>query len=122
MNDKYEPIEPALQQLIEALKSSEVCRRYEAARAQIEADSDRRRQIDEFRKKAFLLQESHDFMNNHSRASQLFDERMQIRQDSAAAEYLSAELDVCRMLQYVCLQVMGVTDLQIEPFEEDIHT
>ena len=44
--------------------------------------------------------------------------RQQARRDPLVAEYLDSELGTCRLLQEICLDVLSVTDLEIDSLKD----
>ena len=104
-------------ELLEVLKNSPEVKRFEKARAAIKGRADARERIDAFRSSVYSLHNGPETVDMLDKMNGLFALREELHQDPQIAEYLDSELDVCRMLQKICMEVMNVTDLEIEAFE-----
>ena len=105
--------------LIQALKNSETIKRFEKAKAAVLADEERHEAIDRFRGSVLKLQSSSqagsDLLDEMRELSHM---RQQARRDPLVAEYLDSELGTCRLLQEICLDVLSVTDLEIDSLKD----
>lgn len=104
--------------LLQALRSSAVIERFEKAKAAVRDDAGRHETIDSFRGSVLKLQSAPAGADMLSEMKELHRMREQVRQDPLVAEYLDAELSVCRLLQEVCRNVMNVTDLEIDTLKD----
>lgn len=96
-------LDNAVEQLIEAILDSEIYREYDAQRNRVNQYPELKAQIDEFRKKNFLLQRSED--NAFEKIEQFEKEYADFREDPMVSEFLAAELAFCRMMQDINLRV-----------------
>lgn len=113
-------VEECTRALLEAIRNSEEYKNFEKAKAQIDGKPEERKKVDDFRRKAYLLQSSDSSIDLLDEMNRLAFERQELRKDEAVANYLSSELAVCRMLQRISLEVMNVTDFQIEALKDII--
>ena len=85
----------------------------------IDQDPELRSRIDDFRRRSFEsqggLSEGDDIESRH----RLFREKQELYSDPLTREYLSSELEMCRMLQELCLSIISVTDLGVDALFED---
>ena len=89
--------------LIAAIRQSADYRRYEEAEKALEADPGLKQRIDEYRLRAFRLQESGE--NLLEQSDRLLEEFEALHRDPLAAGYLDAESSVCRLLQRVVRRI-----------------
>ena len=115
-------VESCKKKLIKAILESREVQRFEKAKENIGQKEEKRRQIDEFRRDCFLMQNSESPIDILDLMDEQMKERLRIRRDEEVAEYLDSELDVCRMLQRICISVIKSVDLEIEGFEDSIET
>lgn len=113
-------VEECTRALLEAIKNSGEYKNFEQAKAQIEGKPEARRKVDEFRKKAYLLQSSDSSIDLLDEMNRLAFERQELRKNEVVTNYLASELALCRMLQRISLEVMNVTDIQIEALKDVI--
>ncbi len=96
-------LDNAVERLIEAILDSEIYREYDAQRNRVNQYPELKAQIDEFRKRNFLLQRSED--NAFEKIEQFEKEYADFRENTLVSEFLAAELAFCRMMQDINLQV-----------------
>ena len=113
-------LEKAKGELLDAIRESEAYQRFEEARIEMEDYPDKKARVDCFRSHSYELSNSEDPLEPPSKMEQLARDRLEVRQDPLCTRYLDAEMELCRMLQDICLSVISVIDLQIEPFEMQI--
>ena len=120
MDDSIRKIEICRDQLLEAIRTSSTCRRYEEKAAALDQDPERRARTDDFRRRSFEsqggLSEGDDIESRH----RLFREKQELYADPVIGEYLSSELEMCRMLQNLCLSIISVTDLGVDTLFGDM--
>ena len=121
MSREQTPVDESVQQLLVSIRASEPYRHFEKAKEQIEGHEEEKRMIDSFRRDAFLFSNSVDPLNNVDEMNRLQLRRQEIRKNPLIADYLAAELELCRMLQDICNAVIGITDLQIDDFMDAIE-
>ena len=114
MDDSIRKIEICRDQLLEAIRTSSVCRNYEEKAAALDQYPDRRARTDDFRRRSFEsqggLSEGDDMESRH----RLFREKQELYADPVIGDYLSGELEMCRLLQNLCLSIISVTDFGVE--------
>lgn len=108
-------------QLAQALKESEAYLAFREASRKLLEKPELKAQIDNFRKRTYLLQSS-------GNGDDLFDEMVQLekeyedfRKDPLVNEYLYTELQICRMLQRCSMEIMTSVDLEIQAFADAIE-
>lgn len=113
-------VEECTRALLEAVRNSEEYKNYEKIKAEIEGKPEARKKVDDFRQKAYLLQSSNSSIDLLDEMNRLAFERQELRKDRLVTEYLSSELSLCRMLQRISMEVMNVTDFQLEALKDVI--
>ena len=96
-------LDSTVEQLIEAILDSEIYREYDAQRNRVNQYPELKAQIDEFRKRNFLLQKSAD--NAFEKIEQFEKEYEDFRENPMVSEFLAAELAFCRMMQDINFRV-----------------
>ena len=117
MNDT---IENCTKELLTAIKSSEEYRKFEEKKKEIREYPEFKVQIDEFRKRVYLLQNSDSSIDLLEEMSRLLQERQELYQNPLIFEYLTSELNLCRILQRISMAILNVTDMEIDSFEDVI--
>ena len=115
-------VEESKDVLLEAIRESDSFQRFNESKKKIEGREDLKRQIDDYRRRCYLLQSSSSSEELDTEIQKVRTDREILKTDPIIQEYLDSELDLCRMLQRISIEIMNVTDLQIEPFEECIMT
>lgn len=113
-------IETCKRQLLEAIRDSEEYREFEKNKRKLASHPELRGQVDDFRKRIYLLQNSEESVDVMEEMSRMFRERSELYKNSLAANYLLSELSICRILQQVAMEVLTVTDIEIDGFEDVI--
>ncbi len=114
-------VERCKKDLIRALLCSREYERFEQAKQKIRGQDEKRVMIDEFRRKCYLMQNSFSPIEILDQMEDQFQARLELRRDRDVADYLDSELDVCRMLQRICIDVIMSIDLEIDGFEDSIE-
>lgn len=103
--------------LIQAIKNSTEYRTYQQVRAMLEEDPQLKERVDAFNAANFRL---HTQQDSQQDSQQLFQEIHALEEESKALRripqvnaYLQAELDLCRLLQYVSLEINGQMDIHV---------
>jgi cell fate (sporulation/competence/biofilm development) regulator YlbF (YheA/YmcA/DUF963 family) len=98
---------------IDAVKKSKEYLNYQIAREKVRKEPEKERIIHEYRKRNYLLQNQREGVN-------LFNEIDRLNQDFAVhladplmEEYISAEVDFCRLLQFVSKELMSQLDFDL---------
>ena len=108
-------------ELLDAIRESDEFIRYEAAKRRIEGCTQEKQTVDAFRLKAYQVSNMTKPEDMESEMKALAVERARVRKDPVVANYLSSEMELCRLLQEVCGEVLSVTDLQIDDFIDYIE-
>ena len=110
-----------LEQLLQTIWECEKYQRFEEAKRRVEGNEEERRQIDEFRRRAYEVSSAPHFGEDCEDQRTLLEMRAQARKNPLVAEYLTSEMELCRLLQEICGRVMDVTDLQLDAFIDCIE-
>ena len=97
-----------LDNLIEAVASSEEFRVFEEAKRRLDSEPEKRRMADDFRRRNFEFQNSEESMSAQAQVA-MYHERESLRRDSLIDEYLKAELVMCRLLRQISLKIVWRT-------------
>ena len=118
-----EEIRRCTEDLIEAIRKSDVYREYEEARLALAAHPDLRNTINEFRKRSYEIQNSDSPEDVYEKMEQLERDFYMVRRNDIMNNYLQAELAICRTLQTINQELVGTVDLDILDFrvEEKEH-
>lgn len=103
-------MEQSLQAYIDKLLQSEAYLRYVEQKERVKQYPDLKKQIDEFRKRNFEMQNSRDMVFEKIEAFER--EYADFRDNPLVADFLEAELAFCRMMQTHYAQVMGAIDFE----------
>lgn len=117
MNDR---IEKCTRDLLEALRECDEYKRFEENKLRMKEHPELRKKMDEFRKKVYLIQNSNTPIDMLEEMSKLFKERQMIYKEPLVAEYMEAELHMCRILQKISMEIMGVSQIELEAFDDVI--
>lgn len=117
MNDR---IEKCTRDLLEALRECEEYKTFEENKERMKEHPELRSKMDAFRKKVYLIQNSNTPMDRLDEMSKLFKERQEIYGEPLVAEYMEAELHMCRILQKISMEIMGVTKVELDAFDDVI--
>ena len=118
--DKMNDVTECTRTLLEAIRKSQAYRDFEQSKKKIKEHPELKQKIDDFRKRVYLLQNSDSSLDVMDEMQRLYLERQELKKNVMVDEYLSSELRVCRMLQKISMEVMNVTDVELEPFEDMI--
>ncbi len=113
-------IDQAKEVFFESIRNSDIYIRFEKARKSIEGQEEKKAIIDAFRENAYQLTNTAEPLDHTDELQELFTTRHRIRKDPLIDEYLTAELEYCRMIQRICMELLMLSDVQIESFEDRI--
>ncbi|MDD2958900.1 MAG: YlbF family regulator [Lachnospiraceae bacterium] len=113
-------VEECTRLLLEAIRNSEEYRIFEEYKKKVKEQPQLHQKINDFRRRVYQQQSLEDTGNLLDEMKNLFNEREEFRKDLLASGYLASELRMCRMLQKISMEVMNVTDIDIEMFEDAI--
>lgn len=100
----------AVEDMIAALRESKVYRTYQEALAVVKQQPELKHEIDEYRKKNYLMQNSGDMA--FESIEQFEREYSDFRENPLVSEFLAAELALCRMVQQISLHVTEKLDFE----------
>ena len=100
----------AVEAMIDAVKRSEVYRNYLEALAAARRQPGLKQEIDEFRRKNYVMQSSADMAFEH--IEQFEREYSDFRENPVVADFLAAELALCRMIQQINLHVTDMLNFE----------
>ena len=96
-------IDNAVDRLISEIRESAVYGEYMTRLSEVKRNPELKRQIDEFRKRNFELQNSEDFALDKMEAFEK--EYVNFREESLVSDFLAAELAFCRMMQEINIRI-----------------
>lgn len=100
-------------QLIDVIKETQIYKRYRIQCEKVEKQPEIKEKMDEYRTKNFNLQNSSfegEEMQNHLEALQR--EYESVLKNPLVADFLTAELDFCRLMQFVNLKMADAMDFE----------
>lgn len=100
---REEELKQAVEGMIDAIKESEVYGRYLEALAAAKRQPGLKQEIDEYRRKNYLMQCNGDMAFEHF--EQFEREYSDFRENPLVADFLAAELALCRLIQQINLHV-----------------
>ena len=106
-------IEAAVSGLVRSIKDSEEYHRYRRMCEKVHAYPELERQIHEFRRKNYELQNEEGSWDRYERIESLEREYATFRRDPMVREYLEAELSVCRVIQHVNWEIVRNIDFEL---------
>ena len=98
-----EELDWAVESMIDAIKRSEVYRKYLEALAAAKQQPGLKQEIDEFRRKNYVMQNIENMAFEH--IEQFEREYSDFRENPLVEDFLAAELALCRMIQQINLHV-----------------
>lgn len=105
-----EDLDQAVEGMIDAIRKSEVYRRYRETLAAVKQQPGLKDEIDEFRRKNYLMQSSGDMA--FEQIEQFEREYSDFRENPLVADFLAAELALCRMTQQINFHVTDMLDFE----------
>lgn len=104
-------VDECIGNLVEALKESEEYRNYLEMLGRLQQDPEKKKQVDEFRKRNYLLQNSRDpQIDLFMEIDHLQKESAPLRAQPDVSEFLAAEIALCRMVQHINYRLMQEID------------
>ncbi len=107
-------VDELTQALTQAIIESDEYREYKELEADIMRQPDLKRAVDDFRRENFRLQYSDDVEDVITSTDELNNRYIDVRQQPAAERFLAAEMALCRMVQEVCMTVVGAIDFNMD--------
>lgn len=96
-------IDNAVEQVVDAILSSEVYRQYDLQRNKVKQYPELKAQIDEYRRRNYELQNREDYAFDKIDAFER--EYADFRENPLVSDFLAAELALCRMIQNMNLRI-----------------
>lgn len=106
-------LQKSIEELKLAMQESEAFRRYQAARQEVHQYPEKERRLHEFRKKNYLLQNTKEPIDLFVEVEQLEQEYADVYRDPMLAEFLAAEVAVCRVIQQVNRELIECLDFEV---------
>lgn len=106
-----------LEDLLKAIQAGEEYRQFEEVKQRLNAEPEKKRRADEFRRRNFEFQNSEEGYSSQAQVA-MYHEREELRRDQLIDEYLNAELIMCRLLRQVSLCIMEAVDLELDCMED----
>ncbi|MDR2043532.1 MAG: YlbF family regulator [Clostridium sp.] len=103
-------INDALLQLIDAIKASKEYQAFAREKERVKGYPELKERLDEFRWKNFELQNTEE--DALEKTEQMEEEYQDIREHPVVSDFLSAELDFCRMMQAVYWELTESMDFE----------
>lgn len=103
-------LDESIDYLVSALRESPQYQKYQEMRAKIHMDPEKEQQVNEFRKRTYLLQNSREQKDLFTEIDRLQQESAPLRAQPDVTEYLAAELALCRMVQHINYRLMQEID------------
>ena len=113
-------IDHEIEAFFETVRNCDIYVRFENAKKAIEEQTEKKAIIDRFRENAYQLTNTAEPLDHADELQDLFVTRRRIRKDPLIDEYLTAELEYCRLIQRICSELFMLSDVQIESFEDRI--
>ena len=107
----------ALDNLMEAIRTSDEFVRYQMIREKVHGYPALEREITAFRKKNYELQNSRGEVDLYEETDRLEKDYKEFRKNPLVAEYLSAENELCRIVQQINWTLIRELDFEVG-FEE----
>lgn len=105
-----EELGQAVESMIDAIKRSEAYVKYQEALAAAKQQPELKQEIDEFRRKNYIMQSNGDMAFEH--IEQFEREYSDFRENPVVADFLAAELALCRMIQQINLYVTDMLNFE----------
>jgi len=106
-------IQQALEQFLEAFKSSDAFKEYQLQRERVKRYPGLAERINEFRKKRFEFQ-NYDGDDLFEKIDEFEKEFKDFEEEPVVREYLAAELEICRKIQEINVAITDVVDIDMD--------
>lgn len=101
-------------QLREAIQNSDEYLEFKRLEAVIVRNPDLKRQIDEFRKRNFEIQNVESDIDILEATENLNMQYKDVRRQEMVNRYLNAEVCLCRLVQEICFTVVDAVDFELD--------
>lgn len=106
--------------LVEAVLTSSAYQRFQKIKKEVEQHPELHKQINEFRRHNFQVQNSAEILDVYDEIDQMSRQYLEFRKNPLVEEYLKSELRVCRMIQEINLELIQSIDLDIEGIADNM--
>lgn len=106
--------------LVEAIQECSVYKDFEKAKSSLKEFPELKKEINEFRKRNFLLQNTKEKVDLYYEIENMQKEFADFRKNPVVAEYITTELAVCRLFQKINQDIMSVVDVDIDDFADEL--
>ncbi len=117
---QMDKVEGCTRALMEAVTSSEAYARYISVKEELSGQPELKKQINDFRRRNYLIQNQPDSEKLLLEMADLEREYEDFRKNPLVHEYLEAELRVCRMMQKISQALVSVIDLELDDIADAI--
>lgn len=107
-----EQIDQALNCFIAKIKESAIYKEYEIQKDKVSQFPDLKAKIDEYRRQNFMLQNNASGEELFHKIEEFDREYEKFREDPLVADFLAAELSVCRMMQHINMAMIEELDFE----------
>lgn len=107
-------VECLKQELIGAIKDSDSYKEYCKLGTYITANQELKAKVDELRRRNFECRYSDEVTDALEQTLRLGEEFKEVRDARYVERFLAAEMAVCRMVQDICLDVVGAIDFDVD--------
>ena len=108
-------VEELTKELTEAITDSCEYKRFKEFESEVMKRPDLKRALDDFRRENFRMQYSEDTGDVLSATRKYSDEQIaDIRKQPEVEGYLAAEMELCRMVQEICMSVVEAVDFNMD--------
>lgn len=108
-----EDITKYIELLVQAIKESSEYRQYKEAEAVLDQNPQLKSRVDEFNRENFRIHTQNDPQQLFQGINALDKESQALRNIPQVNAYIQAELDLCKLLQYVSLEINGEIDIHV---------
>lgn len=107
-------------ELTAAICSSQAYIDFERAKEKIKCDPELRAQLNQFRRRNYELQNDKSGSDWYEEVDNFERENEEFRKNPVVEEFLSSELELCRMIQRINQSIADVVQLEIQEFADVI--
>lgn len=113
-------VEACTEKLVKAVLESEEYQNFLKIKEQVAAEPELRKEINDFRRHNFEVQNSPDVLDVYEEIDKMSREYEEFRKNPLVDEFLKCELSVCRMIQQINLELIQAIDLDTKDIAEGI--
>ena len=110
-------VEELTKELTEAITDSCEYKRFKEFESEVMKRPDLKRALDDFRRENFRMQYSEDTGDVLSATQELEGHFADIRKQPEVEGYLAAEMELCRMVQEICMSIVEAVDFNMDFLE-----